>query len=261
MASASAISPSLPSASIRRIPADQSKFFFIAKYDWRAAVPAAEHHSSALLKAKCNLKVLLAMLGRAKEGLKKVIFVYTGWLQRRPLVTRAITTSLIISCSDLVAQLIGFRNTPHLDWKRTLRAGVLGLLYTGPILFMWFNKLLPRILGQGVFSTLSKLQKAALGMVIDQTCFGWFTVGGYLFWVNFLEHFSYERAARNVRHNILKTITASWTFWPMIMFGNLRFTPIEFQVLVVNFASVFWNLYLSVRNQKGQLEMRQNRLD
>ena len=91
-----------------------------------------------------------------------------------------------------------------------------------------------------------------MGTAIDQGLFSWWTISTYLFWTNFLQHKDIRKAANNVRQNIMSIWWVAIVFWPGIIFSNLRFTPIEYQVLVINFASIFWNLFMSYKNQQGQ---------
>ena len=183
-----------------------------------------------------------------RHYLRKGISGYTKWLGAQPLFARAVTTSVLISLGDIFAQWT-FNKGPY-NYGRTFRAATLGFCFTGPSLYVWFNLLLPRILSYRGFKNLTKMQKAFVGTFIDQTCFSWWTVGGYLFWANFLEFGDVERALNNQRAKIVKTILVCWCFWPGIIFTNLSFTPLEFQVLVINIASLAWNFFLSYRNQQ-----------
>ena len=46
--------------------------------------------------------------------------------------------------------------------------------------------------------------------------------------------------------NSLKTVlVANWKYWPVVNFLNFLYVPLQFQLLISNVASVFWNIYLS----------------
>ena len=181
---------------------------------------------------------------------QRMISVYSGWLERYPLRTRAITTSVLFSLGDLIAQKTFNGNKPF-DWKRCGRAGIIGLFVTGPSLYFWFNIGLPKIMSMKALAEYSPFGKALIGTAIDQACFSWWTVSNYLFWVNFLQHFDLKRAIDNVSWNIKPSILAAWSFWPTIIFCNLNFVPLAYRVFSINLASIAWNFYLSYRNQKG----------
>ena len=179
---------------------------------------------------------------------------YSGWLVKYPLVTRAATTSFIFVTGDVLAQSLFNKGMPY-DWKRSMRTATLGFFVTGPSLYAWFNLVLPRIVGLPILASLSNTQRAVVGTIIDQSVFAWWTISNYLFWVNFLQHRDFRLAVENVKWNILPSILAAWTYWPLIIFGNLSLVPMAYRVFFVNIGSIFWNLYLSWRNQKG-LEQR-----
>ena len=40
----------------------------------------------------------------------------------------------------------------------------------------------------------------------------------------------------------------NWSIWPFIQIANLRYVPVMYQVLVVNFCALFWNLYLTKKS-------------
>ena len=185
-----------------------------------------------------------------KAGLQRGISAYNGWLAKYPLSTRAITTSVLLATGDVIAQSC-FRGGAAYDWKRCARTAVIGLCVTGPSLYLWFNIGLPRIMGLKVFASFSPTQKALLGTAIDQACFAWWTVSNYLFWVNYLKHWDPQRAVDNVKWNIIPSMKAAWVYWPTIIFCNLNYVPLLYRVFTINIASIFWNFFLSYRNQKG----------
>ena len=159
-----------------------------------------------------------------------------------------------MTTGDALAQCI-FNKDMSFDWQRSARVAAVGFVVTGPCLYGWFNIALPRIVAFSLFDRLSKTQKAILGTAIDQSTFSWWIVSNYLFWVSYLQHRDLGQAVDNVRWNIMPSLIVNWTYWPLIMFLNLRLVPIAYRVITINFASIFWNLYLSWRNQMG-LEQR-----
>jgi len=181
-----------------------------------------------------------------KEKLFVGVHIYSSWLRKYPLKTRAITTSILISLGDVIAQNM-FNKGPF-DWGRLGRAATLGFCFTGPSLFFWFNHILPRIMSIRGFATLGPKAKALVGTFIDQFIFSWWTITTYHFWANYLQFFSLRRAVDNVKEKLMPTILAAWIFWPLIIFSSLRWASIEYRVLMINIGSMFWNGFMSYIN-------------
>ena len=46
----------------------------------------------------------------------------------------------------------------------------------------------------------------------------------------------------------------NWMIWPAVTFVNILFVPLLYRTLVVNFFSLGWNLFLSMKNEQGKAE-------
>ena len=59
-------------------------------------------------------------------------------------------------------------------------------------------------------------------------------------------------SVQNVKNIFWPAMVANWTVWPIITFANLKFVPVLYQVIVVNFCALFWNLYLAKKNLESR---------
>ena len=62
---------------------------------------------------------------------------YNDWLSRFPLVTKGITSGLIVAFGDTACQL-AVEKKDTFDWARMLRMGLLGTVLVAPALHGWY---------------------------------------------------------------------------------------------------------------------------
>jgi len=64
---------------------------------------------------------------------------YLRYLESHPLLTKALSTLVVVACGDLVAQfVIEKKSLAKYDVARTVRMGFLGLVMIGPALHYWY---------------------------------------------------------------------------------------------------------------------------
>ena len=183
--------------------------------------------------------------------IKRFAESYADWLKRSPIVSRCLTTGTLVSLGDAIAQNVFNADQPF-NWKRYMRAFVVGSFGTAPNLYLWYMKGLPKIMSHRLFDKCTPFQRGLISVTLDQGIFSWWIISNYLFWVNFYEHFDFSRAFQNVQANLFTALKMNFLYWPMIQFVNLTYVGILYRVLVVNLASILWNLYLSYINQKAK---------
>jgi len=72
--------------------------------------------------------------------------------------------------------------------------------------------------------------------------------------LHFTEFYDFQAAWKHSKNVMWDVICANWKLWPMVQLVNLGLLPPMYRVVVVNFVCVFWNLYLSWKNQKAKEE-------
>lgn len=78
-------------------------------------------------------------------------------------------------------------NEEQFDNSRFIRAIVVGAFGIAPNLIVWYQYLLPGILGLRPFKNLRPILKSIAGAAIDQTTFSFWVISNYMFWVSYLE--------------------------------------------------------------------------
>mmetsp|Transcript_21990 Transcript_21990/g.36843 ORF Transcript_21990/g.36843 Transcript_21990/m.36843 type:complete len:240 (+) Transcript_21990:64-783(+) len=180
---------------------------------------------------------------------------YSNQLIRRPFVSKMITAAVVGAMGDCLCQMIDMKKSaePLLFDRRRLMVftSVCGI-YIAPVVHMWYDTLFKFPFIQNIRSTF---KKTAVATVIDQI------VGaGY---INALFFFAFEFFNRYIppvtpsstpilvagfeafKAKYWKTLTSSWTCWPIITAVNFSVIPPQFRVLFANICAVFWNIVLT----------------
>ena len=60
------------------------------------------------------------------------------------------------------------------------------------------------------------------------------------------------RGIKAIEEKLWPTLKVNWVVWPVLQAINLGFVPLQYRLLYINFASLFWSAYLSsVANGAG----------
>jgi len=161
--------------------------------------------------------------------------LYSSWLERSPLLTKAITAGLVSAGGDLGTQtLVEKHSLGDLDWSRLRRFGGLGLFVSAPLLHYWYGFL------SRAFPT-SPMRR----VLADQFGFAPVFLSGFIFGNEFFQRMSVEKSLAKVKQEIQQTVLVNWVVWIPFQSLNFNFVPLQYQVLANNMAAVFWNGYLS----------------
>jgi len=135
--------------------------------------------------------------------------------------------------------------TPDVNWVRTAKFGVFGLLFVGPVIKNWFV-LLERIYGTtGKFTPIKKV-------VTDQLCFApclQFTAIPIL---GLMNGDSWPTIETRIRKDYYDIMIANWKLWPSVQMVNFYFVPLNYRLPLVAVVSLFWNIYYTWKlGEKG----------
>lgn len=201
---------------------------------------------------------------------------YQKLLIKRPFLTNAVSTALIFSSGDALAQLLfpeqkistqepnedGAKRSAgsagklaSYDYARTLRAAVYGGIIFAPIGDSWYKVLsrlrfpfrLPARRTPAVRNGLDTFTRVC----VDQLLFAPLGIPLYFSVMSLLENKSFGQLKRNLQENYKVTLLTNWMVWPLFQFANFSLIPVEFRLLSVNVISIFWNCFLSYRNNRA----------
>ena len=175
---------------------------------------------------------------------------YMDYLHEKPLLTKAITATLVQVSGDFMSQhlVAALHQEPLIyDPSRTLCFALIGFFYKAPMLHSmyrgwdWTGKYL-----QSTFS-LTRDQRIALELLLDQT------IGVLIFYPTYFA--AYEIIAAGVHGHAIdwSSITVDrmtavalphCAVWPLAQYLSFRYVPEPLRVLFSNIVAVFYNIVL-----------------
>ncbi|KAH6650955.1 hypothetical protein F5144DRAFT_69009 [Chaetomium tenue] len=168
---------------------------------------------------------------------------YQARLAARPLLTQAITTSVLFAVGDITAQqLVDKKGVEKHDLARTGRMALYGGVVFGPAAATWFKFLSARV-------NLASPNATMLARVaVDQGVFAPTFIGVFLSSMAVLEGTS---PAEKLQRSYSEALLTNWMIWPFVQMVNFKFMPLQHRLLFVNVISIGWNCYLSFLNSAG----------
>ncbi|KAL2135514.1 hypothetical protein VTI74DRAFT_8245 [Chaetomium olivicolor] len=165
---------------------------------------------------------------------------YQARLAARPLLTQAVTTSILFAIGDLTAQqLVEKKGVEKHDLARTGRMALYGGTVFGPAAATWFRFLQRHVNLRSPNATM--LARVAC----DQGIFAPTFIGVFLGSMAVLEGSSPQEKLGKNYWDALKT---NWMIWPFVQMVNFKLVPLQHRLLFVNVISIGWNCYLSYLN-------------
>ncbi|KIO24411.1 hypothetical protein M407DRAFT_47674, partial [Tulasnella calospora MUT 4182] len=172
--------------------------------------------------------------------MSSLIKAYQNVLQRRPLITSAVSSFTLFAAGDVIAQQVVEKNgiKGH-DWVRTTRLGLYGGLIFTPVVVPWY-----RIIDKVKFA--SRPASIAAKVALDQFIFAPFAVGLFFTATTLMEGKSLDDVKAKLHKSYTSTVKANWMLFIPFQTINMGFVPLQHRLLAVNVISLFWNTYLSL---------------
>lgn len=186
--------------------------------------------------------------------MKRIFAAYKLSLQKRPVITKSITCGALFAVGDYFAQrrTIVFYEVVDNDafgWdkNRTEEFVIVGVIYYGPALHLWYCKILPN-LANLCFKGRTKLFRVTGSVCLDQVFFTPLFYCGYYMVDAIVEQRSIIQGASLgldlIRSKMIQTLVADLLIWPLATGINLWYIPLQYQVLFNNIICLFWDAAL-----------------
>ena len=181
--------------------------------------------------------------------------VYLRMLHQRPMRTKALTSCCTFSLTDSLAQWrervrsreLHATNTPPFDPVRTVRNGLFGLLWLGPVNHIFWGR---TPLGLEFWFPGSSWRAAFSRVAVDQLTVMPLNMAVFLAWPALLTGQGLQVALGNVRDAFWPAATFAISIWPFVHPLSFRYVPLEHRLLVLNICSVFVFSYATYVSEK-----------
>ena len=175
--------------------------------------------------------------------LRYALSKYGNLLETKPLITKSITTSLLMGLGDVIAQKI--EKAPEYNYKRTLRLATVGAVITGPSLHYWYKFLEGFCVG-----ARAPIKK----VIMDQLLFGPSIIAAFYISSGLLEGKKIENIKDDFRNSYLDVLKMNYYIWPAANFINFSFVPYHYRIVFTNTVALVWNTFLSNSTQKKEID-------
>jgi protein Mpv17 len=185
---------------------------------------------------------------------------YKVMLVQQPIITKAVTSAVIMSISDGITQRIERHFTDDApeeekksiqhNWNRTWITAKTGLLWSGVSAHVWYANL-ERICS--LIPVEGPIAGLALRLFLDALIFSPITITGFFIVNTLVQHGigSVPMIQEKLETKWKKTLFAAWSFWPIVNIVNFSMVPLSYRVLYSNVMALLWTGYLSfVNNQR-----------
>ncbi|XVF39827.1 hypothetical protein PTKIN_Ptkin01aG0063400 [Pterospermum kingtungense] len=162
---------------------------------------------------------------------------YLGKLESQPVITKALTTSIIFAAADFTSQMITSSSSGY-DSIRTLRMAGYGFLFLGPSQHLWFNFLSKSLPKRDMLTTIKK-------MFLGQAVFGPVSTTVFFSYNAALQGESGEEIVARLKRDLLPTLINGAMFWPSCDFVTYKFVPVHLQPLMNSSCAYIWTIYLT----------------
>ncbi|KAF7989007.1 hypothetical protein HCN44_007317 [Aphidius gifuensis] len=181
-------------------------------------------------------------LSKPSELIYEIIGSYFSRLYTDPIKTKAITSCVLATSGNYVAQKI--MGAKKLNDDTLLAFGLFGLFFGGPVPH-YFYKYIPQIV------------KNPLGiLLIERLIYTPLFQSLSLYMLSILEGKTHDDSYSNLKKMYLPILMANWKYLTLLQFINIKYVPPMLRVLVVNLIGFLWTIYLANAREKKMNNQR-----
>mmetsp|Transcript_7512 Transcript_7512/g.10671 ORF Transcript_7512/g.10671 Transcript_7512/m.10671 type:complete len:307 (+) Transcript_7512:244-1164(+) len=215
--------------------------------------PLFASSSSSKDQNERNWKVGDVTIRKAQSAILEIYGTYMKALDKKPLITKSITTAFVSVLGDRLAQGIEANTAGTvlvLNWVRLSTFFIAGGVFVGPFVHTWYEQLWK--LGRWMerkYGSSKKLQ-TVVQVITDQT------IGVAMFFPTYFYVYeaieaaigmrvpSFHMATAKCREQIGSVLLLQYYVWPLTNWINFAYIPESLRVLVSDLVAVMFNAYL-----------------
>jgi len=196
-----------------------------------------------------SLKIIVKnSVNWSQVGIKRVFSTH-------PKFSNACTGFLTFSVGDVIAQKLEHSEGKVVDFKRSLKLGVLGFVMNGFFLYRWFAYL-DRVVGTCMKTKANVLYK----VLADQVVYAPFAIIAYFSYATAMKTLGGESSpvaasaaedpsassfVDKMHNDFWPTFAADCSIWPLANVVNFRYVPLLYRATFTSVVTLIWQTYLS----------------
>ncbi|XP_077996267.1 peroxisomal membrane protein 2-like [Glandiceps talaboti] len=174
----------------------------------------------------------------------KLIKTYLRHLRERPILTKAITSSVVSAIGDIIAQRIitGSNSGIGINWRSVAANSIFGFVITGPMIhhfYILLDKLIPKTTP---YAGIKKVLFDRLVLAPPYLLLVFYIV-------NILDGKSHSEAVKKIKESFMTALIMNVKVWTVLQYININYVPMEYRVLFGNSVALGWNIYLAIKRR------------
>mmetsp|Transcript_27378 Transcript_27378/g.75471 ORF Transcript_27378/g.75471 Transcript_27378/m.75471 type:complete len:235 (-) Transcript_27378:133-837(-) len=199
--------------------------------------PTAFHKKEVVAKNSPLFRDPAVVRGGAVPGWN----AYTEALDKKPLITKAMTSLVGWALGDLLAQM--FIVGGPIDWKRFFTLSFFGFIWHGPTghyFYNWLDRKIPGTSGKVV----------ALKVGIDQAIWCPIFMTVFFTYLGLANGDAFNVIGNKIKNDLLPACQGSWKVWIFVHAINFKFIPTKYRLIYINSIQIAFNMFLSMIGSK-----------
>jgi hypothetical protein len=180
------------------------------------------------------------------------LLLYNDLLIKRPVITKALTGSVIFAlgdylCQEMERRIIKKDKSIAISFQRIIKQASFGLV-AAPYLHLQFNFIIPRLFPEG--SRFATVKSVAYAVTISDGLFNLF----FFSYMCFVNKKTLKQSIHEIPEKYIPVQITNMKVWPFLTGFNFTFIPPNYRVLFDNVLCIFWNIYLSYVENNQQVK-------
>jgi len=202
----------------------------------------------------------------------------TRFFSTKPILSNSLFCLGSWSLGDVAAQKLehnywnnnndGSKQPFEWNTRRTFNIASFGVLINGPVLAKWYpwldrkvkfmnaQKFHDRLINSPIMNSNlkilippRKMSEPIAKLLVEIAVFDIPFLTIFFGYMNCIRGGSWEIFVHKLKHELPQTYITSVGFWSAVQLWNFRFVPIVYQSVLVHAVSIFWDGFLSYRNE------------
>mmetsp|Transcript_9081 Transcript_9081/g.14804 ORF Transcript_9081/g.14804 Transcript_9081/m.14804 type:complete len:198 (+) Transcript_9081:41-634(+) len=163
-----------------------------------------------------------------------------------PMISTGLESGMFALIGAVLCQSLFGEKGKGWDYMQFFSMITFSALIWCPPAFYWYPYL------ESLFPGNDDKMNIVYKVLLDQLVFSPLVLAAFWFHSTFLSTLDLNASVAAIPQNLLSSLVTNWVYWPFVQVINIAFVPVQHKVLVLNLASIPWNVYISYSVSKQQ---------